>query len=31
MHSFQTFDDKQLRPKEQFYSILIDEDISDAQ
>ena len=31
MHSFQTFDDKQLRPKEQFYSIVIDEDISDVQ
>ena len=31
MHSFQTFDDKQLPPKEQFYSILIDENISDAQ
>ena len=31
MHSFQKFDDKQLRPKEHFYSILIDKDISDVQ
>ena len=31
MHSFQKFDDKQLPPKEQFYSILIDKGISDVQ
>lgn len=31
MDSFQKFNDKQLPPKEEFYSILTDEGISDVQ
>ena len=31
MDSFEKFGDKQLPPKEQFYSILTDENISDEQ